>query len=238
MTTYLDAQNHWHADPARPDLECPHCRAVAPMSVLAAPDFGLLQQTRPAATGVVMQCRVCHAPVFLRYRIRGFSAGRVEFQPGPDELERPREQFNLAYLPAAVAGPFAEALECYGHGLHLAFATLCRLTARAIFADRGERGRLKIFDQATEVRDLAGVDDATFDVVRRVIFDSDLERGGQPPAVNRVQAAVLLETMKDLLHQTYVRGARLRKTLEMRRLFAGDAAEPPPPAQDPAVGTG
>jgi len=35
---------------------------------------------------------------------------------------------------------------------------------------------------------------------------------------------VLLETMKDLLTQTYVRRAKLRQALKVRRFFANQAA--------------
>ena len=38
------------------------------------------------------------------------------------------------------------------------------------------------------------------------------------------QAAALLETMKDLLNQTYVRKAKLRQALKVRRFFADQAA--------------
>ena len=121
---------------------------------------------------------------------------------------------------AAVAAPFREALGCYTHGLLGAFAAMCRLTAQAMFRDLGEAGRLRLFDQLDEVRELSGVDDRSFEIARRIIFDSGTT--SLPPAPGRADAAVLLEAMKDLLYQNYVRGGRLRKALRMRRFFAGE----------------
>ena len=71
-------------------------------------------------------------------------------------------------------------------------------------------------------RNWATIDEATFNAVRRIIFDPDA--GKQEPEYDRRQAAVLLETMKDLLTQTYVRRAKLRQALKVRRFFANQAA--------------
>ena len=99
---------------------------------------------------------------------------------------------------------------------------MCRQTARAVFDDVGDAGRLRIFDLVAEVQELGEIDDATFAAVRRIIFDP--ERGPQDPEFDRRQAAALLETMKDLLTQTYVRRAKLRQALKVRRFFANQAA--------------
>jgi hypothetical protein len=169
---------------------------------------------------VVLQCSACNEPVFLRYRVRRYGPERIDLEPAAEELEKAPEKFHWQYLPATVAAPFRDALGCYSENLLMAFAAMCRQTARAIFAEHGERQRLRLFDQVAEIRDLAGVNEADFDVVRRIIFDTDLDRGGRPPDINRSEAALLLETMKDLLFQTYVRGERLRKNLRMRQFFA------------------
>jgi len=229
LSVYLTAQGEFHRADSATTLECPHCQTVAHMTLMAAPDFQRLMRFRPKVTGVVLRCDACGEPVFLRYRIKGFSPERIEFHPFAQEVERPPEQFSFAYLPAAVAAPFREALGCYTHGLNGAFAAMCRLTAVAMFRDLGEAGRLKLYDQLEEVRELAGIDEDSYQLLRQVIFEQP--GGGLPPVPDRLQAAVLLETMKDLLYQSYVRGARLRKALRMRRLFAGDAGTAAEPAQ-------
>jgi len=236
MSVYLDTNNVLKRDATASLLRCPHCGATGTMPVSAAPDFDDLQRSRPERIGVVLECSACHTPVFLRYRVQGFLPDRIDLDPAAEELERMAEKFAWQYLPATVAAPFRDALGCYANNLLMAFAAMCRQTARAVFAERGERERLRLFDEVSEIRELAGVDEAAFDVVRRVIFDTDLDRGGRPPDISRTEAALLLETMKDLLYQHYVRGARLRRNLALRQFFAtADDAEDQTAAQ-PAEG--
>jgi len=222
VAVFLDRDNQLQRGNDDRLVECAHCGAAQPAAtVVAAPDFAMLTATRPVQTGAVLQCAQCGQPVFVRYRVRAWYDDRVELFAGTP-VERAPESFPYGYLPEPVARSFRDALGCYGHELYQAFAVMCRLTARAVFAERGERGKLELFDRVAEVRDLAGLDEPTFNRLRRVIFDSDLDRGGAPPELDATQAAVLLETMKDALYQTYVRGAKLRKALEMRTYFATD----------------
>ncbi len=222
MTAAITADGRFERSGGTGTMECPHCGAIGPMTVTAFPAFGKLKTERPTQVGVVLECAACKAPVFLRYRTRAWRDDRVELNPLPQPVEHPPERFSLSYLPPAVAGRFREALSCYTSGLWQAFAAMCRQTARATFDDVGDAGRLKIFDLVAEVQDLGAIDDATFTAVRRVIFEP--EAGKQEPEFNRRQAAALLETMKDLLTQTYVRRAKLRQALKVRRFFANQAA--------------
>ena len=222
MTASITADGRFERNGGTGTLECPHCGATAPMTVTAFPAFSKLKSERPAQVGVVLQCSACKAPVFLRYRTRAWREDRVELNPLPQAVEHPPERYGLSYLPPPVAARFREALACFSSGLWQAFAAMCRQTARATFEDVGEAGRLRIFDLVAEVQELGAIDDATFNAVRRIIFDPDA--GKQEPEYDRRQAAVLLETMKDLLTQTYVRRAKLRQSLKVRRFFANQAA--------------
>lgn len=226
MTTsaFLDSQNRLHRESV--NGECPHCGNVVHFSLMACPGFARLQAERPARIGIVLQCDGCHTPVFLRYRVRAWHPDRVEFHPQPEHLERPPEHFSYACLPAAVATVFREALACHSAGLYRAFALLARATLQAMLEDLGERSRLRLFDQVAEVRTLAEIDDATFEAIRRVLFEGETPRG-EVPVLTRVQAVVLAETLKDLLYQAYVRRARLQQALRLRR-FPGAGAVPPP----------
>lgn len=224
MSAAITADNRFERSGGIGTMECPQCGAIGPMSVAAFPPFTRLQAERPAQVGVVLQCGACKSPVFLRYRARAWRNDRVELHPLPQPVEHPPERFSLSHLPPAVAGRFREALSCYSAGLWQAFAAMCRQTARATFEDVGDGGRMKIFDEVAEVQALGEIDDHTFAAVRRVIFDPVTGSGGAEPEVDRRQAAALLETMKDLLTQTYVRPAKLRQALKVRRFFADQAA--------------
>lgn len=227
MTTpaYLDSQSRLHRETV--SAECPHCGTVAHLSVLASPSFARIRAERPAFVGVVLQCDACHMPLFVRYRLRAWHDDRVEFHPHPEQMERPPERFSYAYLPDRVAEVFREALSCYGAGLLRAFAVMCRATTQAIVEDLGERSRLRIFDQVADVRVMAEIDDATFNAIRRVLFEGEPARGSPAASLNRMQASVLLETMKDLLYQTYVRRAKFQQALRLRHF----------PAVQPAIAT-
>ena len=235
MTACITADGRFERNGTTGSMECPHCGATAPMTVTAFPAFSRLKIERPVQVGVVLQCSACKAPVFLRYRARVWREDRVELNPLPQPVEHPPERFSLSYLPPAVAARFREALACFSRGLWQAFAAMCRQTSRAIFDEVGDAGRLRIFDQVTEVQELGAIDDATFAAVRRIIFDP--ETGRQEPEFDRRQASALLETMKDVLTQTYVRRAKLRQALKVRRFFADQAAgidEEEPTPETPA----
>ena len=44
-----------------------------------------------------------------------------------------------------------------------------------------------------------------------------------PPAITPDEAAVLVEALKDLFYQSYVRSAKLRAAMKMRRFFAEES---------------
>jgi hypothetical protein len=138
-------------------------------------------------------------------------------------MDKPEEPFGFEYLPAEVAAAFRDTLGCFHHSLWLAFPAMCRLTTEAVFEDLGDAARLRLYDELEEIRELADLDDATFHVLRGVLFDRDT---AIPPKLDRVQSTVLLEALKDLLYQTYVRGGKLRRALSMKRLFTTAEAGP------------
>ncbi len=54
-----------------------------------------------------------------------------------------------------------------------------------------------------------------------MLFEFDEPGRDSLPLVNAFQAGVLLEAMKDLLYQAYVRRGRLQQAMMVRRYFAG-----------------
>ena len=224
MPNYIDTPSSLHLDgSSEVSLTCPHCLAYSPMSVAASPAFADVTQHKPRHVGVVMRCHSCNSPVFLRYPVKVYGDLRIELGPQYREIERPTERFIFTYVPDHVATLFREALGCYSHGLHDAFASMCRRTALATFEDLGESHKLRLFDQVNDVRDLVEIDASTFALVARVISAADLELGTAFPTFNPYQAAVLLEVMKDFLYQAYIRRGRLQHAMKVRRFFVDES---------------
>jgi len=224
MSVYIDATGTLQHDQEKSlTVTCPHCQVLSHITPLAVPRFGELIEHRPKHVGVVYRCDACNAPVFLRFAAKMYGASRVELAPQFVEVERAREKFSFTYLPEEVELLFREALICFSHGAVNAFASMCRSTAQATFTDLGDAGRLRLFDQLNDVRDMAEIDAETFAALRRVIFGGEGDPRPNPPLLDGYQAGVLLEVMKDLLHQAYVRKGRLQQAMTVRRFFAEES---------------
>jgi hypothetical protein len=152
-----------------------------------------------------------------------------------DDIKKQAEAFHFHYLPAAVATAYREALDCYRRGLMHAYAQMCRQTILAIVDDLGEAAQFKIYDQVDEIAALANIDDHMHREIREILFEGENTAQLHPNGFDRETAAVLLETMKDILHQAYVRRALLRQKLKMRRYFANQSDELLDDASEPNV---
>ena len=205
-------------------LTCSSCGVFAHMTPVAVPDFEELARFKPSETGVVFRCDNCNGPVFLRFPVKAYAEDRVELSTNFIEVERPRENFDFTYLPEETETLFREALDCYSMNALNAFASMCRRTMQRVFVDLGETGKMRIFEQCNEIRDLAEVESGTFNVVRRVLFDTDAAREGMP-IVSPVEAGVLMEFVRDILYESYVRKGRLQQAMMMRR-YVAEQAEP------------
>ena len=155
--------------------------------------------------------------------MKSYSALRIELAPNYVEVERARENFPLTYLPEEAEVLFKEALGCYAASLYDAFGSMCRRTAQSLFRELGERGKLELFDTLQEIRTLAELDDDTFAELRSVLFGSDTDPWPNHPRLDAERAGILLEVMRDLLYQTFVRKARLLQAMSLRKSAAGRA---------------
>ena len=134
------------------------------------------------------------------------------------ELERPRERFAFSYLPHETEVLFREALSCYSNNNFNAFASMCRRAALTAFAALGDSGKLRAFDEVMVAQEIAGIDDQAFEPVKQVLFESGMDM----PVLNRAQAGVLLEVMKDMFYQCFVRRGKLTRAIKVRRFFVED----------------
>lgn len=206
-------------------LNCPTCGVFAHMTAVAIPSFAELSRFKPPETGLVFRCDNCNSPVFLRFPVKAYTENLVELSPNFIELERPKESFDFTYLPEETEILFREALDCYSMNTLNAFASMCRRTIQRVFQDFGETGKMRIFEQCNEIRAMAEVEVTIFNVVRKVLFDTDAAREGMP-IITPVEAGVLLEFMRDILYESYVRKGRLQQAMMMRRYVAEQDPEP------------
>jgi len=220
MSMYIDSNSHLHHDLEKNlVVTCPHCQAVAHITPSAVPRFQDLQLYRPKQVGLVYQCDACHMPIFLRFTVRMYGAARIELSPQFTEVERAREKFSFAYIPEGIELLFREALACFSQGAFNAFASMARRTAQAMFADLGEAGKLRLFDELNAVRDLADIAPEIFTKMRNVLFGAELDVRTPLPLLDGFEAGIMLEVVKDLLYEAYVRKGKLQQAMMVRRFF-------------------
>jgi hypothetical protein len=222
---YITPQDELHIEYQGIALTCPHCQTLTHLTPVAIPKFEDLSRLKPKHVGIVFRCDACGEPVFLKFTAKAYTALRVELANNYVEIERARENFPLTYLPEEAEALFKEALSCYASSCFNAFGSMSRRTAQSLFRELGERGKLELFDGLQEIRGLAELDDDTFGALRAVLFGSDSDPWPHQPNLNAERAGILLEVMRDLLYQTFVRKARLVQAVTFRKFVAPNQAE-------------
>jgi len=198
-------------------LECPYCNVYAHLTPQSVPDVAELLKDKPKHIGLVYQCDACHAPIFLRFAVKEYTGDAAELYQNFVELERPKERFPFSYLPKHTEVLFREALSSYSHNNFNAFASMCRRSARSSFKALGDGGKLRAFDDAMMAQHIAEIDDESFEPIKAVLFDTGDEE--TLPSLNRMQSGVLLEVLKDMFYQSFVRRGKLTRAIKVRRLF-------------------
>jgi len=200
-------------------LSCPHCGVQSNITAISIPRYEFLVRFRPETVGIVYRCDSCNHPVFLRFAVDKYELGnnRIIFSDNYQEVERPAETFEFTYLEREVEENFREALTCYSHLCFNAFASICRRTVQNVCADLGAKGKDKVLAQLQDLKDMAEIDDETFGLLKQVIIEG--HDGAHPhlPKLNSNRAAVLLELMKDVLYQLYVRKGKLQEAMALRK---------------------
>jgi hypothetical protein len=225
MSVHIDLASRLVHDQAKNlAVTCPHCQVMAHITPVAVPRFEDLAVHKPKQVGVVYLCDNCHAPVFLRFTVRSYHAARIELSPQFVEVERAREKFTFTYLPEEVEVLFKEALLCFSSGAYNAFASMCRRTSQAVFADLGEAGKMRLFDELNNVRELAGIASEPFNKLRAIVFGTETDPRPNMPMLDSYEAGITLEVIKDLLYEAYVRKGKLQQAMMVRRFFLDETA--------------
>ena len=202
-------------------LECPYCGVFSHMKPQSVPAAKQLLKDRPKHVGIVYQCDSCQAPVFLRFAVKQYRDNAVELYQNFVELERPKERFAFSYLPKDTEVMFREALSCYSGNNFNAFASMSRRAAISAYHALGEGGKLRAFEEVVVAQDIAGIDEETFLPIKNILFETSEEE--DLPLLNRVQAGILLEVMKDMLYQLFVRKGKLTRAIKVRQFFVQEA---------------
>lgn len=211
-----------HHDPGEDfGLECPYCGVYSHMTPQSVPDVDMVLQHRPKHVGVVYLCDACNAPIFLRFAVKEFGDDNIELNRNFIELERPKERFPLSYLPKHTEVLFREALSCYSANNFNAFASMCRRAAASSYSSMGDNGKLRAFDEVMMAQDIADIDAETFAPIKRVLFEIHEEE--DLPMLSRAQAGILLEIMKDMFYQCFVRRGKLTRAIKVRQFFVQES---------------
>lgn len=225
MSVHIDlASRLMHGQADNLVVTCPHCQVVSHITPVAVPRFEDLAVHKPKQVGVVYLCDNCHSPIFLRFTVRSYHPARIELAPQFVEVERAREKFTFTYLPEEVEVIFREALLCFSCGAYNAFASMCRRTAQAVFADLGEAGKMRLFDELNNVRELAGIATEPFNKLRNILFGAATDPRPNMPLLDSYEAGIALEVIKDLLYEAYVRKGKLQQAMMVRRFFLEETA--------------
>jgi hypothetical protein len=199
-------------------LKCPHCGVQSNISAISIPRYELLLRFRPERVGIVYRCDSCNEPIFLRFTLRlDFNNSRAEILEIYEEVQRVRETFEFNYLPDEVQQDFRETLTCYSILAYNGFAAMCRRTVQSVCTDLGAEGSDKVLNQLKDLKEMAQIDDETFTVLKQIVIDG--HDGAHPhlPKLNPQRAGVLLELMKDVLYQLYVRKGKLQEAMALRQ---------------------
>lgn len=224
MSIHIDNHDRLHHEGSGLALHCPCCQVFSHLTPASVPQFAALTNHRPTQIGIVYRCDSCTAPVFIKYQVKSYAADHIELGGNYTELERVRERFSFTYLPEQCEQLFREALNCYSNGCYIAFVLLCRRVVQLVIKHFGDSGRLKVFDMLVEIRDIAEIDNDYFAIVKQAVFDRETD-AAPPPALDGQRAGIVLEVMKDLLYQCYVRRGKLQKAMRVRRYFADERSQ-------------
>jgi hypothetical protein len=201
--------------------ECPHCGANAQLIPVSTPSYEALMQSRPRHAGVAFRCAACNETRFARTAVRSFGPEQIVLSSNLVEIERPKERFQFGYLPTSVERSFREALDCYTADLFTAFAVMCRRAMQAALADIDNANRRHLYDLFRDVAALSEIDPETSAKIETILFTAD----GAEPEVAADEAAALIEIVKDIFYQRFVRTAKLKAAVRMRRYFAGEVTQ-------------
>lgn len=213
----LHSNNNTELFNASINTDCPHCGNSTNLILVAPPHFPSMQRFKPKKVGMVFLCASCLKPIFLKFIVLGYETNAVNINNEFELVERPSIEFEFEFIPEPVVSDFKEALDCYSNSSFNAFGAMCRRTIQSSATELGAKGKSKVQNQLKEMKEMADIDDGTFDVLKQIIIDG--HDGAHPhlPNLGPDRAEILLELIKDVMYQLFVRKGKLKKASELRK---------------------
>jgi hypothetical protein len=127
------------------------------------------------------------------------------------------ETFDFQYLSGEVLEDFQEALNCYSNNCFNAFASMCRRTIQSLATQLGSEGKDKVTNQLENLKNILEIDSETFTILEQIIIAG--HDGAHPhlPKLSPQRATLLLELMKDVLYQLYIRKVKIEESIKLRQ---------------------
>jgi hypothetical protein len=155
--------------------------------------------------------------VFLLHEILDMSGSAIKLSTEFKQVNAAVEPFEMQYLSGAVSDDFSEALTCYSHSCWNAFASMCRRCIQSVSASLGAEGSSKVQAQIKELQAMGVADEETFEQLHQIMLSG--HDGAHPhlPPLSPARAAVLMQLMKNVLYQLFLRPAKIREASALRR---------------------
>lgn len=165
---------------------------------------------------MVNRCSSCNRAIFLRYHVLQIT-NPISLSDGFEIINRGVEPFETQYLAGAVLDDFNEALICYANSCWNAFAAMCRRCIQSVCESFGTEGTAKVQAQLRDLQAMGVADEETFAQLHQIMLTG--HDGAHPhlPALSPARAAVLLQLIKDVMYQLYVRPAKIREAAKLRQ---------------------
>lgn len=195
-------------------LRCPHCGVHAGMTAVSIPRYELVIRFKLREVGIGYRCDACNKPVFLQFQVE--FGNPLNLSQNFVQVQSALEPFEHKYLPQEVGEDFREGLKCYSHDCWNAFAAMCRRCLQSVANDLGADGSTKVDAQLRELKDMGVADEETFTQLKQIMLAG--HDGAHPhlPKLSPERATVLLQLMKDVLYQLYVRPGKIREAAALR----------------------
>lgn len=195
---------------------CPNCGDGISPVIIGMPVYGQVVRYNPKFIGLVYMCTSCKEPIFFKERYQRGSNAIITIFHDCCHVEFLKIEFDYEFIPKEVEVDLREAFNCYESGCFNAFGAMCRRTIQSAASDLGKKGKTKVQNQINELKEIANLDDETFSILNQIILDG--HDGAHPhlPKLSAERAEILLELMKDVMYQLYVRKGKIQKANKLR----------------------